>query len=176
MPAASDPATFRLQLFGAPARPKGVRLLLPLVALLVLVSACGTSSSGTASGGSSSGGSASGSSSAPPESDLLIEINRGGGAPTESYRLTCGDAVTGNHPDGAAACAHLKSMKDPFAAIPADTMCTQIYSGPETAHVTGRWQGKPVDLKLSRIDGCRTEQWGSLGALLPGTVGGPTPK
>jgi hypothetical protein len=152
-----------------------VRLLLPLVALLVVVSACGTSSSGTATGGSSSGGSASASSSAPPESDLLIEINRGGG-PTESYRLTCGDTVTGNHPDGAAACAHLKSMKDPFAAIPADTMCTQIYSGPETAHVTGRWQGKPVDLKLSRVDGCRTEQWGSLGALLPGPVGGPTPK
>jgi hypothetical protein len=62
-------------------------------------------------------------------------------------------------------------MKDPFAPIPAHIMCSQIYGGPQTAHVTGRWKGKPVDLALSRVDGCRIEQWGSLGPLLPGPVG-----
>lgn len=148
-----------------------MRPLLPLIALLALVSAC--ASPGTGGGGTAAGSSSS--SVAPAENDLLVEIHRGGGAPTETYRLTCGATVTGDHPDGKAACAHLLAMKDPFAPIPAGTMCNQIYSGPQTAHVTGRWKGKPVDLKLSRVDGCRTAQWGRLGPLLPGPVGaGPT--
>jgi hypothetical protein len=37
--------------------------------------------------------------------------------------------------------------------------------------VTGRWAGEPVDLQLSRTDGCRISQWDRLGALLPGPVG-----
>ncbi|MGZ4567494.1 MAG: SSI family serine proteinase inhibitor [Blastococcus sp.] len=147
-----------------------MRLLLPLVALLALVTACASTPGGGAGAGSSSAASSS-----PAANDLLVEIHRGGGAPTESYRLTCGATVTGNHPDGAAACAHLKTLKDPFAPIPADEMCSQIYSGPQTAHVTGTWMGRPVDLSLSRVDGCRTAQWNSLGPLLPGPVGMPTP-
>lgn len=145
-----------------------MRLLLPLVALLALLSAC-ASPSGSGGGGTAAGSSSS--SAAPAENDLLVEIHRGGGAPTETYRLTCGSTVTGDHPDGKAACAHLLAMKDPFAPIPADIMCNQIYSGPQTARVTGRWKGKPVDLSLSRVDGCHTQQWASLGPLLPGRVG-----
>jgi hypothetical protein len=141
-----------------------VRLLLPLVALLALVAACASPAGGGTAGSGSSAG-------APADNDVLVEIHRGGGAPAESYRLTCGSTVTGNHPNGAAACAHLLAMKDPFAPIPADAMCTMIYGGPQTAHVTGRWKGKPVDLALSRVDGCRIEQWGRLGPLLPGPVG-----
>ena len=141
-----------------------MRLLLPLVVLLALVSACASSTTGAAAGPATSP-------SPVPESDLLVEIHRGGGAPTESYRLTCAATVMGNHPAGAAACAHLMGMKDPFAPIPADEMCSQIYGGPQTARVTGRWKSKPVDLSLSRVDGCRTAQWDHLGPLLPGPVG-----
>ena len=46
-------------------------------------------------------------------------------------------------------------------------LCTQQYGGPQTAHVTGRWSGEPVDLELTRVDGCRISQWDSLGPLLP---------
>ncbi|HEV7213174.1 MAG TPA: SSI family serine proteinase inhibitor [Blastococcus sp.] len=148
-----------------------MRLILPLVALLALVTACASSPGGGTGAGTTSAGSSS-----AAQNDLLVEIHRGGGAATESYRLACGDTVTGNHPDGAAACAHLAAMKAPFAPIPADEMCSQIYSGPQTAHVTGTWKGRPVDLSLSRVDGCRTAQWNSLGPLLPGPVGMPTPR
>jgi hypothetical protein len=143
-----------------------VRLLLPVLALLALVTAC-ASQHGAAGGAASSSG-------APPDNTLVVEIHRGGG-PTETYTLTCGTTVTGNHPDGAAACAHLATLKNPFAPIPGDLMCTQIYGGPQTAHVTGRWKGKTVDLKLSRTDGCRVAQWASLGPLLPGPVGAAPP-
>jgi hypothetical protein len=106
-----------------------------------------------------------------PANDLLVEIHRGGSSPTETYRLTCGPSVSGNHPAGAAACAHLLRLAHPFAPIPTDQMCTQIYGGPQTAHITGRWKGTAVDLRLSRVDGCRIEQWNTLGPLLPGQVG-----
>jgi hypothetical protein len=49
--------------------------------------------------------------------------------------------------------------------------CTQQYGGPQTANVLGRWAGEPVDVVLSRTDGCRITQWDGLGPLLPGTVG-----
>jgi hypothetical protein len=160
MPAGSD-----RQLSGVPVRQTGVRFLLPLVALLALVSASASSTDGGVAAGPTT------SASSAPENDLLVEIHRGGGAPTETYRLTCAATVAGDHPDGKAACAHLSGMKNPFAPIPADRMCNQIYGGPQTAHVTGRWKGKPVDLALSRVDGCRTTQWDSLGPLLPGPVG-----
>jgi hypothetical protein len=140
-------------------------MLPSLVALTVLVTGCAASTT--------AGPAPAPASSTPrlPPDDLLIEIHRGGSSPTESYRLTCGTTVAGNHPAGAAACAHLFGLAHPFAPIPADLMCTQIYGGPQTAHVTGRWKGAAVDLRLSRVDGCRIEQWNSLGPLLPGPVG-----
>jgi hypothetical protein len=140
-------------------------MLPSLVALTVLVTGCAASTTaGPAPAPASS-------TSRLPPNDLLVEIHRGGSSPTESYRLTCGTTVAGNHPAGAAACAHLFGLAHPFAPIPADLMCTQIYGGPQTAHVTGRWKGAAVDLRLSRVDGCRIEQWNSLGPLLPGPVG-----
>jgi hypothetical protein len=144
-----------------------VRIVLSLVVLTVLVTGCAASSTGGVAPTSSSA-------SLPPD-DLLVEIHRGGSSPTESYRLICGTTVSGNHPAGAAACAHLAGLAHPFAPIPADQMCSQIYGGPQTAHVTGRWRAAPVDLRLSRVDGCRVEQWNSLGPLLPGPVGAAPP-
>ena len=32
--------------------------------------------------------------------------------------------------------------------------CTQVYGGPEEAHVTGTLEGKPVDVTVTRSDGC----------------------
>jgi hypothetical protein len=158
----------------------GVLLAVPLV----LLAACTSGTGGGSAAGSPSSAAAgpSGTStppdpSAPPGSpdptggsadDLRIELDRGDGSPVERYRLTCGDVAEGTLPDAVAACAHLASMPAPFAPLPADVMCSQVYGGPQTAHVTGRWHGSPVDLRLSRTDGCRTAQWASLGPLLPG--------
>jgi hypothetical protein len=144
-----------------------VRLVLLLVVLVALLSACAGEA---ASGGASPSGSSS-SPAAAPDNHLVIDVNQGGGIPPRRWNLTCGAPAGGTHPDAQAACDHLAGMADPFAPLPPDVMCNQIYGGPQTAHVTGRWKGAAVDVRLSRVDGCRTGQWNSLGPLLPGPVG-----
>ncbi|MGY1701948.1 SSI family serine proteinase inhibitor [Geodermatophilus sp. SYSU D00766] len=111
----------------------------------------------------------------PPADELLVEVDPGDGAAAARYTLTCGDAPGGDHPDPAAACAHLAGLEDPFAPLPDDLACTEVYGGPQTARVTGTWGGVPVDLDLSRTDGCRIAQWDALGPLLPGPVGAGDP-
>ena len=106
-------------------------------------------------------------SSAPPENDLTVELDRGDGSAVQRWTLICGDPVEGTHPAAQQACDHLRGMDDPFAPIPDDMVCTQQYGGPQTASVTGRWAGRPVDLALSRVDGCTIAQWDGLGPLLP---------
>jgi hypothetical protein len=78
-------------------------------------------------------------------------------------------AATTPAPPGPA--GDLASAEDPFAPLPDDVICTELYGGDQTARVTGTYRGQPVDLELSRVDGCRIAQWDGSGALLPGPVG-----
>ncbi len=105
------------------------------------------------------------------DDDLQVEFDRGDGTEPESWTLTCVGNASGSHPEAEAACAHLAGMEDPFAPLPPDSVCTEQYGGPQTAHVTGRWKGQPVDLELSRVDGCHISQWDSLAPLVPAEVG-----
>ena len=136
-------------------------LLLPLTMLL----ACGAPADdlGAEPGADTLAG---GGAISQPENDLQISIDRGDGVAPESYTLVCAGNVEGTHPRAEQACAHLAGLEAPFAPIPDDAMCTQQYGGPETATVTGRWAGEPVEVALSRTDGCRISQWASLGPLL----------
>ncbi|SEL91383.1 Subtilisin inhibitor-like [Blastococcus sp. DSM 46786] len=134
----------------------------------VLLGAC-AGGAGTGGDVGTDGSTASGV--AQAEDDLRIELDRGDGTPPETWTLTCGARVGGTHPQAEAACTHLAGMSEPFAPLPEDLVCTEQYGGPQTAHVTGRWNGEPVDLQLSRVDGCRISQWDSLGPLLPVPVG-----
>src|SRR4051812_22205850 len=101
------------------------------------------------------------------DDDLQVPVDRGDGSAPEEWTLTCAGVVEGTHPEAEAACAHLAGLEDPFAPLPDDVVCTEQYGGPETAHVTGRWNGEPVDLELARTDGCLITQWDSLVPLLP---------
>ena len=105
------------------------------------------------------------------DNDLLIELDRGNGTAPERYTLLCGEAPDGDHPDAAAACAHLEGLEEPFAPLSTDLMCTEQYGGPETARITGRWHGEPVELELSRTDGCTISQWEDMGPVLPPVEG-----
>jgi hypothetical protein len=154
------------QLPGGAVRPGGVRILLPLVALLGLLTACAGSPSSSASGSTTSSSSAEAS-----DDELLVELDRGDGTEPERYTLRCTDPADSDHPDAAAACEHLAGLEAPFVPLPGDLACTEQYGGPETAHITGRWNGEPVDLELSRTDGCRISQWESLGPVLPPVEG-----
>jgi hypothetical protein len=88
-----------------------------------------------------------------------------------SWTLTCAPAG-GTHPDARRACARLSTIPDAFAALPTGLACTQIWSGPERAHVTGTWQGRPVDREFSRVNGCETARWSEYRPLFtdPGAV------
>ncbi|MGA9762584.1 MAG: hypothetical protein WBQ14_09185 [Gaiellaceae bacterium] len=49
--------------------------------------------------------------------------------------------------------------------MPTGTACTQIYGGPQVAHVRGRLAGRPIDADFSRNDGCQIARWDRLGFL-----------
>ncbi|WP_236832969.1 SSI family serine proteinase inhibitor [Blastococcus sp. KM273128] len=142
------------------------------MALLLLA---GVLLAGCATGPGGAGGTAADRSAATgvaqADDDLIVEVDRGNGTPPETWTLTCAAGAGGTHPRAEEACAHLAGMAAPFAPLPDDLVCTEQYGGPQTAHVTGRWNGEPVDLQLSRVDGCRISQWDSLGPLLPVPVG-----
>lgn len=97
---------------------------------------------------------------------LVVEVVSGPGAAPTRWTLRC-EPAGGDHPDPEAACRDLATQPEPFAPLPADAVCAQIYGGPQTATVRGTYRGEPVDVALSRTDGCRIAQWERLGALLP---------
>jgi hypothetical protein len=146
-------------------RRTAVPVLLLSSAVLVGCGDGGTSTAGGASGQAPSSAAVSG---GPAGDELVVELVPDQGEPAQTYRLSCAGTPAGDLPDPAAACAQLAGQPDPFAPLAADVMCTQLFGGPQTAHVTGRWAGEPVDLQLSRSDGCQIAQWDRLDALLPG--------
>jgi hypothetical protein len=145
--------------------------LVVLAALAVLAGCASPSGNGGSGAAGASGGAGGGGGVSQADNDLQVTLDRGDGSSPEEWTLTCVGFVEGSHPEAEAACAHLAGLDDPFAPLPVDVVCTEQYGGPQTARVIGRWGGEPVDLELSRSDGCRIAQWDALGPLLPGPVG-----
>lgn len=105
------------------------------------------------------------------ESNLTVTLDDGAGQ-VWTWTLTC-DPPGGNHPDPGAACAALAAARAPFAPVPKDMLCTQVYGGPETATITGTWRGAPVDASYSRIDGCEIARWQAIAAVLAASGASP---
>ena len=104
--------------------------------------------------------------SASGATDLTIVVRDGTGK-TSTWRLTC-DPPGGNHPDPEAACRVLEANgAAALPPVPEDKVCTQIYGGPETATITGTWQGRQVLSQFARNDGCQISRWKLLEGLLP---------
>ena len=123
---------------------------------LVLMTGCG------ALGGSSDSGSDSGSAAS---TDLTIAVQPNGtSGPTRTWTLRC-DPPGGSLPRAQAACARLKP--EALRSLAPDTICTQIYGGPQTARVRGRLNGRAVDARFSRTNGCEIHRWDSVRFLLP---------
>jgi len=96
---------------------------------------------------------------------LEITVSSGIDAESTSWTLTC-DPPGGTHPDAESACRVLDEAEHPFAPVPADMACTQVYGGPETATITGTWDGDPVAASYKRTDGCEIARWDALSAVL----------
>ena len=107
---------------------------------------------------------------APPsptaDTDLTIVVDKGSGS-TVTWRLTCNPAG-GTHPDPEAACRALQANgATALPPVPQEKACTQIYGGPETARITGTWQGQQVTSTFARNDGCQISRWKLMEGLLP---------
>ncbi|MER7516944.1 SSI family serine proteinase inhibitor [Streptomyces sp. NPDC126499] len=104
---------------------------------------------------------------------LTVSIERSGHPDADgTFRLECGGGTPGGtHPAAENACKRLDQFAEaggnPFAPVPEDRMCTQMYGGPATAHITGSWQGRSIDARFSRADGCEIERWENLRPVLP---------
>ena len=98
---------------------------------------------------------------------LEISVTPGSEAPTKIWTLRCPSG--GTLPDATEACAQLSTMDDPFAPVPKNTACTQIYGGPQEADVTGLYRGRPVKAHFDRGNGCEIERWDKVAFLFPGT-------
>jgi hypothetical protein len=145
-----------------------VRLLLPLLTLLALLTGCAQrTGDGDAAASTSAGSADDAAGSSRAENDLVVRVDQGDGSAPESWTLTCAGTAEGTHPDAAAACAHLTGLDDPFAPLPDDVACTEQYGGPQSAHIAGLWAGEPIDLEVTRVDGCRISQWDGLVPVLP---------
>jgi Tol biopolymer transport system component len=59
----------------------------------------------------------------------------------------------------AAACRRLAALEQPFAPVPADVACTQIFAGPQEALVTGTVDGRKVWARFNRRNGCQADRW-----------------
>ncbi|MFG1805286.1 SSI family serine proteinase inhibitor [Streptomyces sp. NPDC049040] len=110
---------------------------------------------------------------------LAISYDDGAGG-TVTRILTCGDVEQTAEQTGVEeqdACRRLEELGGPLAPVQAGQMCSMIYGGPQTAHVTGMWHGVPVDETYRRTDGCEVARWNRMVPALPsptpGTDGGP---
>lgn len=86
--------------------------------------------------------------------------------PARRFRLQC-NPLGGNLPHGDRACYFLAVMPRPFAPVPPDTACAQVYGGPQVARVQGRLRGRAVDATLRRTDACETARWERVSFLFP---------
>lgn len=131
------------------------------VVLALALTGCGSTSSG---GPTTSAPGASTPAGGGPTS-LTITAQASPDAAAKTWTLTC-DPPGGSHPDAAAACAQLAAAEKPFAPLPKNVACTEIYGGPQMATVTGTYRGEPVDASFNRTNGCEIARWDKIATVL----------
>jgi hypothetical protein len=97
---------------------------------------------------------------------LSIALSPGDGGATQHWTLRCGPAG-GTLPRAAQACRRLAALTDPFAPVPKDAACTQVYGGPQTARVTGTFRGRSLWTRFARRNGCEIARWQKVEFLFP---------
>ena len=109
---------------------------------------------------------------AGPVTSLQVEVRPMPGATARRATLTCDGSptATGFIADSRAACdlvtGDAKARARLVAGPPASQVCTQLYGGPQEAQVSGRVVGRPVDVTVTRVDGCGVADWTLLEPLL----------
>jgi hypothetical protein len=109
--------------------------------------------------------------SAAPATNLRIVAWPSGpeGEGVLAWRLRC-DPAGGTLPRAAVACRQLGALARPFAPVPKDLGCTQIYGGPQVARVTGTFERRRIWARFKRTDGCEIARWNRHRFLFPGVA------
>jgi hypothetical protein len=95
--------------------------------------------------------------------DLTVRVTRAGGGPRE-LALHC-------RPAGRCDERRLDRLRSALdGAADRTRVCTEIYGGPERAHVTGVLRGRAVDVVVTRSDGCGIADYDALFAALGRTA------
>jgi hypothetical protein len=101
-----------------------------------------------------------------PATELTITVwPKGRDGASQELTLTC-EPAGGTHPSPEKACLTLAGNIDALAPLPPDTICTQIYGGPEEAEIAGTFQGREVTATFSRQNGCEIDRWDRLAGVL----------
>ena len=66
------------------------------------------------------------------------------------------------------ACRRLAQLERPFAPVPRDVACTQIFGGMQEARVTGTYRGRRIWVRFNRRDGCQIARWNRHAFLFAG--------
>lgn len=128
-------------------------MVVPLAIAALLLAACGTEDESLVTGSGSG-------------DTYTVTLAADDTSPPTTWRLEC-EPAGGDHPDAAAACAAIKAAANPFEPVPADMACTEIYGGPGVATVSGVRQGKRVEARYTRTNGCEISRWDAIGAVIP---------
>lgn len=83
-----------------------------------------------------------------------------------TWSLRCSPAG-GTLPRPGRACRSLQALRAPFAPVPQEEICTQIYGGPQVALVRGTFLGRQIWASFKRTDGCHITRWNRLAFLFP---------
>lgn len=135
-----------------------MRKVVVLTAMLATtVTACGGTGSGSSSAATSlTISTRTGSESVLVPSDATLEC---GNTPKATGFLHAVAGPACEAVEGGAVTEVAKSQKS-------GRLCSQIYGGPQTAHITGTIDDKRVNVRVDRTDGCGVEDWTALEAVL----------
>ena len=93
---------------------------------------------------------------------------KGPDGPAKRWTLRC-DPAGGTLPRAGRACARLAGLRRPFAPVPRDAVCAQLYGGPQEGVVRGTFRGERVSARFNRRDGCQIARWNRVRFLFPAT-------
>lgn len=106
----------------------------------------------------------------PGAVDVQVRADPDGDGPRPEVRrrIRCGPQ------DDAARCRALRQAPaSTWSPVPDGQVCTRIYGGPQVARVQGRVDGRAVNARLTRVDGCDLARWRTLSAVLDPLVSRP---
>jgi hypothetical protein len=65
------------------------------------------------------------------------------------------------------ACERLQRLSaEAFKPVPREAICTMIYGGPQTARIVGVIDGRPVNARFCRRNGCEIARWERVDPIL----------